>query len=397
MKRVVVLFHRLGPYHVARLDAVTRDFDLVGIEISETTREYSWSKVSTTEQWRRITLVEDEQGVSKNEIIKRLRNALAEINPEVVFINGWSGRVPLEALRWCQKHNVPAIVMSESCAHDENRTFWKEFVKKWIVARFSGALVGGQLHKDYLMQLGMPKERIFLGYDVVDNNHFAKGANFARENGNQVRQKLHLPENYFLASSRFIPKKNLIGLLRAYARYASEVGRTPWDLVLLGDGELRSDIEQHIVELEIVDRVKLPGFRQYDELPSYYGLANAFAHASTTEQWGLVVNEAMAVGLPVVVSNRCGCVPQLVREGENGYTFDPKNVELLAGLMKKMASEDVDRQAMGLKSQEIIAGWSPERFGDGVRQAVKAAMSSPKRKLSVINRLIFGFLAWYWK
>ena len=81
----------------------------------------------------------------------------------------------------------------------------------------------------------------------------------------------------------------------------------------------------------------MPGFKQYDELPIYYGLAGAFIHASTTEQWGLVVNEAMAAGLPVIVSERCGCAPDLVENGRNGFTFDPYDVDALTHLMLKMA------------------------------------------------------------
>ena len=99
---------------------------------------------------------------------------------------------------------------------------------------------------------------------------------------------------------------------------------------------------------DLAGDVILAGFKQYDELPAYYGLASAFVHASTTEQWGLVVNEAMASGLPVLVSDRCGCAPDLVEDGVNGFTFDPYDVEALAGLMQRVAAmTDERRQAMG--------------------------------------------------
>ena len=125
---------------------------------------------------------------------------------------------------------------------------------------------------------------------------------------------LGLPERYFLASARFVPKKNLLRLLEAYAGYRRRAGADAWHLVLLGDGELRGDIERRSALPDLAGAVILPGFRQYDELPAYYGLARAFVHASTTEQWGLVVNEAMAAGLPVLVSDRCGCAPDLVED-----------------------------------------------------------------------------------
>src|SRR5207249_5035240 len=159
--------------------------------------------------------------------------------------------------------------------------------------------------------------------------------------------------NYFLASARFVEKKNLTSLIRAYAEYRDRlkgIGVTdpgykgaPWDLVLLGDGPLRETLNAQLSTLNLHSHVHLPGFKQYDELPVYYALANAFVHASTTEQWGLVVNEAIASGLPVIVSERCGCVPELVQG--NGFTFDPMDEHELASLLFRMATlSDDDRR-----------------------------------------------------
>src|SRR5262249_59830905 len=110
-------------------------------------------------------------------------------------------------------------------------------------------------------------------------------------------------------------------------RYRAAAGTAAWKLVLLGEGEQRAKLEGLRDALGLRNDVSMPGFKQYDELPAYYGLASAFVHTSTTEQWGLVVNEAMAAGLPVLVSERCGCGPDLVREGVNGFTFDPRQPE----------------------------------------------------------------------
>ena len=128
----------------------------------------------------------------------------------------------------------------------------------------------------------------------------------------------------------------------------------PWSLVLLGDGPLKSDLCRLISDLRLDACVHLPGFKQYHELPVYYGLASAFVHASTTEQWGLVVNEAMASGLPVLVSNRCGCAQDLVKEGVNGFTFDPCNVEQLAQLMLKFQRSTFHSQLLALPAAVLF-------------------------------------------
>src|SRR5207247_9937771 len=107
--------------------------------------------------------------------------------------------------------------------------------------------------------------------------------------------------------------------------------------------------------LNLNEHVHLPGFKPYDELPAYYALANAFVHASTTEQWGLVVNEAIASGLPVIVSNRCGCAPELVNG--NGFNFDATNEnELTARLLEMASLSDSEQQPLCGNHYRIPAG-----------------------------------------
>jgi 1,2-diacylglycerol 3-alpha-glucosyltransferase len=140
--------------------------------------------------------------------------------------------------------------------------------------------------------------------------------------------------------------------------------------------------------------VHLPGFKPYDQLPVYYALANAFVHASTTEQWGLVVNEAIASGLPVIVSNRCGCVPELVNG--NGSTFDPTNENELATQLVEMAAlPDQERKDLGDNSYKIAANFAPERFGEGLERAASMAMGVPQKRLGIIDRALLLAAASY--
>lgn len=163
-------------------------------------------------------------------------------------------------------------------------------------------------------------------------------------------------------------------------------------MVLLGDGELREALEFQISNLGLSDAIKLPGFVEYEDLPAYYGLASAFIHASTVEQWGLVVNEAMAAGLPVLVSERSGCVTDLVRHGENGFTFDPYRTEQLAELMLRLTSDDVDLESMRRASVRIIAKWGPDRFARGLVDAVHFAMQVPVKRVEIMDKLLLASL-----
>jgi len=318
----------------------------------------------------------------------RLRDAvwlaLDQLAPTAVVVPGWAGVLAQAALGWAVRNHVPRVLISETQKQDHPRRFAKEWVKRRLVGLFGSALCGGTRHAEYLCELGMPADRIFLGYDAVDNEYFAAGADAARRNSD-LRTRLGLPSAYLLASARFIPKKNLDGLLVGYAEYRRRVGEEAWDLVLLGDGPERPNLEALRAELGLNRVVHLPGYRGYDMLPAFYGLAEGFVHASTIEPWGLVVNEAAAVGLPVVVSDRCGAVADLVRDGKTGFLFDPTSPGAL-GLRLTELHRHPDRPAMGEAGCQLVAGWGPNRFGAGLAGALAAAV--PVRRSGLIARAV---------
>ena len=280
--------------------------------------------------------------------------------------------------------------MSDSTERDLPRHRWREAVKRRIVALHGSAFVAGTRQRDYLVSLGMAADCVRLGFDVVDNEHFAHGADLARRNAVAERARLGLPERYFLAVCRFVPEKNLLRLIEGYGQYRRRArgdGDGAWRLVIVGDGPLRQEASQLIGARGLADDVSLVGFRQYAELPAYYGLAGAFVHASTMEPWGLVVNEAMAAGLPVIVSERCGCVEDLVT-GRNGYRFDPSDAEGLGRLLHHVASAGCEREALAREGRAVIAAWTPDRFASGLREAALLALHRPASGTSLDQCLV---------
>jgi 1,2-diacylglycerol 3-alpha-glucosyltransferase len=394
MPSVAILFHRLGPYHYARCAAAGSRCRLTVIELTAVDDTYAWSRVDGAPNFTRLTLFADEDvdRKPKIELTRQLHRALAAADPDVVAIPGWSHAGALAALLWCLRKGRPAVLMSDSGMHDDVRRRTREAAKRRLVRLFRSAIVAGAPQREYACALGLSPGTVFDGYDAVDNEHFERGARQARLAEEPGRQRLGLPRRFFLASSRFVAKKNLLGLLDAYATYRRETGAEAWRLVLLGDGELRAQIESRIARLDLAGDVVLPGFQQYEALPVYYGLASAFVHASTAEQWGLVVNEAMAAGLPVIVSQRCGCVPDLVRDGINGFTFDPGDVRELADHMARVASEQCDRATMGAASRRIIADWGLQRFAHGLMSAVDVALSRQPPRAGWADRLLLSAL-----
>jgi glycosyltransferase involved in cell wall biosynthesis len=403
---VAVVFHHIGPYHHARLNAAADRLSVTGIEWSAKGYD-AWGAATTPARYQRISLFPEATAHSpgNTKLKQAFWAALEQARPDVVAVNGWNNFGSLIAANCCVRRGIPMVVMSESSRLDEPRTRGKEAIKRRIAGLYSAGLVGGQRHVQYLVELGMPRERIFFGYDVVDNDYFRQKAEEVRSKRSEVRQKCALPENYFLASARFIEKKNLSCLISAYAEYRrrskagdrrSDIGEqaAPWDLVLVGDGPLKSDLCRLISNLRLEKHVHLPGFKPYDELPVYYALANAFVHASTSEQWGLVVNEAIASGLPLIISSRCGCAPELAQG--NGFTFDPTDEhELTARLLEMASLSDQERRHLTDNSYMIAANFAPERFGEGLERAASVAMAVPKKRFGVMDRALLSAAARY--
>jgi 1,2-diacylglycerol 3-alpha-glucosyltransferase len=395
---VAVVFHHIGPYHQARLNAAADRLPVTGIEWSAKAYD-SWGAAESAAQYQKISLFPEatDHYPAKADLHRAFSSALEQTKPDVVAVNGWNNFGSVIAANCCVDRGVPMVVMSESSRHDEHRTWAKEAIKRRIVSLYSSALVGGQRHVDYLVELGMARERIFTGYDVVDNDYFERRAAAIRSSQSDIRNKRGLPENYFLASARFVEKKNLPRLIEAYAKYRhkAEINRNaPWDLVLLGDGPLRGSLTSQLSTLNLDENVHLPGFKPYNELPVYYALAKAFVHASATEQWGLVVNEAIASGLPVIVSEHCGCAPELVNG--NGYTFDPTNDQELAARLCEMASlSDQERKQLGENSYSVATNFAPQRFGEGLKRAAATATAFPKKRFGVIDRVFLQITASY--
>jgi len=395
---VAVVFHHIGPYHHARLNAVTDRLSVTGIEWSAKGYD-AWGAAEVPARYHKISLFSEaaEHYPDSRQRREAFRWALEQAKPDVLAVNGWNNFGSLTAADCCVRLGLPMVVMSESARQDETRTWWKEILKRQIVDLYSAALVGGQRHVEYLVELGMPRDRIFVGYDVVDNEYFRQKTGEVRSQRSEVRQKYALPENYFLASARFIPKKNLMGLMQGYAQYrerSQAEGKTPWHLVVLGDGPLRENLNAQLSTLNLLAHVHFAGFKQYQELPVYYALANAFVHASTTEQWGLVVNEAIASGLPVIVSQRCGCVPELVQD--NGFTFDPTNHDELAARLSQMATlSDDERSRMADASYRIAGNFLPNRFGEGLEQAARIATMPGQKRFGAVDRALLFAAASY--
>jgi glycosyltransferase involved in cell wall biosynthesis len=419
---VLLSFLTYGPYHLARLAAARAlgeagGLEVTGLAMTRLDADYSW-EMTRSETVRYAVEDGTADTVPADAWVRHLEPVLDEIQPDVCAIAGYSHPSMLALISLCGKRSIPWILMSDSREVDLPRTRWREWSKGRIVRLASAGFAAGRVHIDYLEKLGLKRNTCSVGYDVIDNAYFSsEAARWRMAAASGETPATNPPRPYFLACNRFIAKKNLFRLLDAYVRYADPESGTdaPWPIVLLGDGELRPDLIAHAASLGLPVRerapweppatnetpvpgnrpeVYFPGFRQIGELPRFHAHAGAFIHASTTEQWGLVVNEAMASGLPVLVSNQCGCAPELVREGINGFSFDPFDVDALARLMTRIASmEPSQRREFGIAGQGLIADWGLERFAAGLADAAEKAIRTGPRKPGLLERILLFSLS----
>lgn len=394
-KTLLIHFARYGPYHYARLRAAVEvleplGWQVMGFETAGSDTTYAWDQQKGCEFHHHLITafpkrVHEEITVAECKLV--LPPLLAKIQPDAVAIAGWGSTDARVCLDWCRQHGVISIVMSETREIDGRRLWWKEWLKSMLIRRFAGALVGGKSHRDYLVKLGILPKQICCGYNVVDNAYFRKESCNWRIKDHESGLCIN---PYLLASNRFVERKNLTRLVQAFADLgpadSTERG-VPIDLCLVGDGPQRAallstcaaldlpvveaapwDMEPEVSSVRIRPRVFLPGFRQIEELPRFYAHACCFVHPAISEPWGLVINEAMACGLPVLCSANCGAAEELVIGGVNGASFDPLDTASISRVLRSFLTLLPEQKAaMGEASAELIEQRVPtSAFGQGL-------------------------------
>ncbi|MBD2704537.1 glycosyltransferase family 4 protein [Spirosoma sp. BT702] len=296
----------------------------------------------------------------KERALALLRRARA-YRPDVISLTGYYDPAQILLLIWAKLNRVKVILQNESTETDHQRGGWKEVLKEWIFGRCDGFFCFGSQSADYLIRLGVPAHKILLRKSAVDNDSLRAAYERALRTRTQTQESLGLQPHNFIFVGRLISAKNLPTLVTSFAnaQKQSTMGKN-WGLIFLGDGPEKESLQQQTQKLVLIDSVHfLPG-RPWFQVPDVLALSDILVLPSLSEPWGLVVNEAMVCGLPVIVSDRCGCVPDLVRDGQTGFIFDPDQPDLLTQLLRRFMDETVDVASMSEAARERIAPYSPE-------------------------------------
>jgi len=376
-RRLVILTEIISPYRIPLFNALAQhaEIDLHVIFLAETDPDLrQWhipkEKIKFSYQvlpsWRRRV------GRYNALLNWGVDRALAKAGPDVILCGGYNYVASWQSLLWARAHHTPFFLWSESNVQDQRRGHaLVEFLKTRFLRKCSGFVVPGRSALEYLRAHKVDENAVFVAPNAVDNEFFADAAALARQDSARRRRELALPGRYFLFVGRLVREKGVFELLSAYAKLDESVRRRV-GLVFVGDGAVRAQLELQAASVD-PGVVRFAGFAQREQLAIYYALAEMVTLPTYTDTWGLVVNEAMACGLPVIVSQIAGCAADLVKENWNGLLVAPRDVAALTAAMRSLACQPDLRARMSANSMQHISQYSPKEWSAGVARMVQAA------------------------
>lgn len=367
--RLVFLWDNLGPSHLDRIDAVHRHFagsaQAIGIELRAKSLTYEWeAKVSPNFEKRTVFT----DSVPRNALTRarRILKQLPQAKDTCFFFCEYQHIAIFIIAMLLRLRGARLVVMNDSKFDDKPRNVWKEVGKSSFLLPYHGALSNGIRSKSYWQFLGLKARTVHGEYNTVSLERIRRQAGVPPAPDGPAFQDRH-----FTAIVRFIPEKNLSMLLTAYALYRAQV-EMPRPLHLCGSGPDEPALRQQADDLGIAQSLVFRGWLQDDAISQTLGQTLALLLPSVSETFGNVVIEAQAMGLPVILSDRCGARDLLVRSGVNGFVIEPDNPRGMAYFMGLLSEDEGLWRRMCEAATETAPQGDVQRFVDGVVESLKA-------------------------
>ncbi len=376
-RRLTIVTEIIAPYRIPVFNALAKvdGIDLHVIFLAETDPEArDWLIYKDEIRFSSEVLPSYRKLVGKHNFLLNfgVRAALRRAKPDVIICGGYNYIASWRALLWARQNHLPFLLWTESNSRDlRHNNPLTQALKRTFIGRCDGFVVPGKASRQYLHSFNISDEKIFTAPNAVGNDLYKTISDEVRKNATKWRSQLHLPERFFLFVGRMVVEKGIFDLLKAYATLDLQL-RAEVGLVFVGDGPERVKLER-LSQTVKGGSIRFPGFIQRENLARYYALADALVLPTHTDPWGLVVNEAMACGLPIICSDVAGCIPDLVEEGSNGFVTPVGNIETLARVLRELASHPQIIREMGENSRKRILHFSPEICASGIAEAAFSA------------------------
>ena len=294
---------------------------------------------------------------------------------DVLWVHGYAMINAIHAMLAARALGIPVLIRGDMWLRDRPRSGPKLLAKKvffeFLKRMVDGVLTVGTLNAEYWRHSLGEAVPLFLMPYAVDNRYFQLKSIEAREHRSQLRRELNLDpaRPVILFAAKLQQRKRCSDLLDACKLLWKDAeSRCPY-LVIVGDGEAREALEREATA-DGLAHVRFCGFRNQSELPRFFDLASVFVLPARHEPWGLVVNEVMNAGRPVILSDDVGCAPDLVTRGVEGFVYPVGDVQGLAAALRRVLSDPARAEQMGRNALTKISTWSFEEDVAALRQAV---------------------------
>lgn len=382
---VLISFDGHTPYLAFRVRSLQEEIERRGLAdrirmrvllLSHTDANYNWETGDLSQEYGGVpveVLMKDFHGLGFRKYatwlaVKTVGKTVANLlgnRPRVAFVGGYDRPSSLAIALLGRLLFFKTGVMHDSRFNDAesySKSFGMELAKSIPVRLYHFFMCSGQECVDYTRFLaGRKRPAIIKGWNVLDNEELARRAD-VEENDEVIRETLKVGANgaFFFLPSRFITKKNIARVVSAYEKAHKSSPQFP-KLVIAGRGPLREEVESQIDAAKLGDDIVLIDWLPYEQIPRVARLSQAVLLASTDDQWGLIINEALAAGAPVLVSNRAGA-HELVQNNSNGFTFDPKNEDHLTALLQQMGTDAQLVDRLRSNARASMASFSKAQF-----------------------------------
>ena len=317
-------------------------------------------------------------------VYRRLQRVDGSPAFDALWVHGYASINSLQAILAANALGIPVLLRAESWLADRARSPWTLAAKSLFFRLLGNGIAAvlpiGTVNSDYWTHYFGERVPQFLMPYAVNNRYFAELAEAAAPREQELQAELGLaPERQvILFASKLQTRKHADHLLEAYRSFIGSRSVQHEDpyLVIVGDGEQRAALEARTLELGLSD-VRFAGFRNQSELPRFFQLADVFVLPSRHEPWGLIVNEAMAAGCPVIVSTDVGSHADLVTDGIEGCVFPVGNIRALTDALHRVFSSGDTAERMGQHARKRLGTWTFEEDVEGLR----AALATVTRKL----------------
>lgn len=292
---------------------------------------------------------------------------------DAVMVHGWHYRSAWQAFRACWKTQTPVLVRGDSQLLTP-RPAWKRLMKeatyRSFIPRFDACLAVGKRSREYFLHYGASPQNVFMVPHVVDEPMFDGQLPGLLENRLALRKQwnLELSSIVFAFVGKFLPVKRPMDFVQAVQGAFNNCNDVAG--LMVGDGPLRVDCEDFVRAHKIP--VKFCGFLNQSEIASAYVASDALVLPSSSETWGIVVNEAMRCGRPCFITDQVGCAPDMIESGYTGEIYRAGDIDGLAGLIQHYSKERAALGTMGSNARAHSMKFSIPCAIQGVLEAVDA-------------------------